>query len=91
MPSGTWFTSSFRTWTGTLRSICRSSTAFWRAFSEAISAFRLAMSLIWTSSLAISVCRKALRCCWPEISCCTIRYQTPTTARPAIPATTRPA
>ena len=24
------------------------------------------MSLIWMSSLAISLCRKALRCCWPD-------------------------
>ena len=66
-----------------MRSICRSSTAFWRAFSEAISAFRLAMSLIWMSSLAISPVRNLFRSCCPAIICWTTRYQTPTIARPA--------
>jgi hypothetical protein len=37
-----------------LRSVCRSSTAFWRAFSASISARSVAMSLICASSRAIS-------------------------------------
>jgi hypothetical protein len=42
-------TSSLSRCTGTLRSVCRSSTARWRALSDSISAFRSAMSLICAS------------------------------------------